>query len=152
MYNTGFGVMLTLSERNLFFENFEAGISAGFYYAEGKNLIKKGKSNYDTFMMAPLLINTSYRFEFWDNYSVTPSFSIGFTYINMKHISLSTVTYAPQENTDNTIDPTVKFGLGFGYSITETISVSIAGEYGMFTEESGPIPFAIAGLGIEYRF
>lgn len=152
MYNIGYGGMLTLSEKNLYFRNFEAGVSAGFYYAEEKNLLKDGKSNYDTFMMAPLLINAAYRFEFWDNYSVTPSFSFGFTYINMKYINLNTMTYAPEENTDDIIDPTIKCGLGLGYSITETISVSLTGEYGMFVEESGPISFVIAGLGIEYRF
>jgi len=101
--------------------------------------------------MAPLLINAGYRFEFWDDFSITPSLSMGFTYIRMQYMTLSPL-YEKIEKTDNIIDPTVKCGLGIGYSITDSISVSLTGEYGMFIETGGTIPFVTAGIGIEYRF
>ncbi len=151
MYDTGFGGMLTLTRRNLFINGIEAGIGAGFYYAEGKDLRKEQKSLYHESIMAPLLVNAGYRFEFWDGFSIAPSLSMGFTYIRMTYMTLTPI-YEKIESTENIVDPTVKCGLNIGYSITDLISVSLTGEYGMFIETGGSIPFVTAGIGVELRF
>jgi len=151
MADIGYGGMLTYTEKNWLFDGFDGGISAGFYYLSGKNLIDEGKSEYHRFMIAPLLINAGYRFTFGDSFSIIPSLSFGAAYFNMTYMKYDTVKME-EEITENFVDPMLKLGLGIEYSIIESFSVSLTGEYGMFIEMSGPMQFASAGVGLNYKF
>ncbi len=151
MADIGYGGMLCLTERNLYFDGFETGIGTGFYYAEGKDRIKEGKPLFHRFLIAPLLINAGYRFNFWESFSVIPTISLGAAYFNMTYLKYDSIKM-DEEITENFVDPMVKCGVGIEYSITESFSVSLISEYGMFIEMSGPMEFITAGIGVNYRF
>ncbi len=151
----GYGGLIKFSERNILFKRFEVGIGAGFYYMDGKDLIEKGKSLYNRFLIIPLLVNTGYRFTFGDSFSIAPSLSLGASFININYMSKKLTTMgdlAEINETGNTIDPTAKAGLGIEYRITDSISFSLQGEYGLFVEKGGSMPFATATLSTDYRF
>ncbi len=152
MYNIGYGGMLTLTERKLFIEQFEVGISAGFYYATGKDLLKENKPKYLDYMIIPILINTGYRIELPYSFSVIPTLSLGAAYAEMKYIKNDSNTFQEVEKKVSTIDPAVKCGLGVEYKINESISMSISGEYGVFIETGETIDFLVADIGIYYKF
>jgi fibronectin type 3 domain-containing protein len=151
MADMGYGGMLMYAEKNLLFDGFETGLGAGFYYLPGNDLIYKSKSKFHRFLIAPLLINTSYRFLLGDSFAVIPSLSLGAAYFNMTYMKYDSVKME-EEITENFVDPMVKLGLEIEYSITESFSVSLTGEYDMFIEISGPMQFASAGIGLNYRF
>jgi hypothetical protein len=102
-------------------------------------------------MIAPLLVNMGYRFRFGDSLSIIPSLSLGAAYFNMTYMKYDVIKME-EEITENFVDPMVKLGLGIEYSITESFSVSLTGEYGMFIEMSGPMQFASAGIVFQYRY
>ncbi len=152
MYNTGYGGMFNYTGRNILINRFEAGIGIGFYYAKGKEIIKDNKPEYLNYMLVPLFINSGYRIELPYNFSFTPMLSFGGAYTRMTYIRRDSITLNEVEKTKSFIDPVVKCGLAIEYNITDSISLSLSGEYGMFVEKDGPVDFIIAGIGVGYRF
>ena len=158
MYRPGYGGMINLTKRGLFLNDFKAGIGAGFYYLPGKNLLDESKPEYHRAMMAPLLLNTAYRINIADSFSFFPALSMGAAYLNITYmykdtdIIIETGNHKKTETSKNFIDPMFTAGLGIEYRLTESFSISVLGEYGMFIERSGPLSFAIAGVGLNYRF
>lgn len=152
MYNIGYGGSLSYTRRNIFFENVEAGIEAGLYYATGKNLLTEGKPLYHDYLMVPILLHGAYRFELPYNLSIAPSLSVGVSYSAMKYSKRDAATFLMQEKTTNSVDQCIRAGLGIEYQINETFAISLSAEYGMFIEKDGPISFMVTGIGISYRF
>jgi len=152
MAETGFGGMINLNRRNLFFKGFTTGIGTGLYYAPGKDNFDGNNKNYDRFIILPLLINTGYRFNTANRFYIIPSISYGASYLNFSYEYFVPSTLKMKDENKNTIDPTVKGGLRIEYKITGLCSLTMSGEYGSFIEKSGAMPFAIASLGVDYIF
>jgi len=152
MAKTGYGGMINFTRRNLFIKRFEAGIDTGFYYASGKDLIDEGKPNYDRFLIVPLLAHTGYKVWFKNGFSFIPTVSLGAAYFNSKYMNFDKATLKKTDVNDNFIDPMVKIGIGVEYLVTEPFSISMTGGYGMFIEKDGPMSFATAGIGLNYKF
>jgi len=152
MAKTGYGGMINLTRRNLFVKRFEAGIDTGFYYVPGKDLIDDGKPDYDRFLIVPLLAHTGYKVWIKNGFSFIPTVSLGAAYFNSKYMNFDETTLKKTDTTDNFIDPMVRIGISMEYLVTEPFSISMTGGYGMFIEKDGPMHFATAGIGLNYKF
>ena len=152
MAGLGYGGMLDYTRRNVFFDGFELGAGAGFYYTPGKDRLEEDRPKYHRFLIAPFMLNAGYRFWFGENFSVMPFISLGGAYFNMTYMNYDSFTLGETEINKNFVDPMAMCSLAIEYSMTETLSLSLNGGYGMFIEKSGPMQFVTAGMGIKYRF
>jgi len=152
MAGMAYGGMINLTERNLFFSGFEAGLGAGFYYASGKDMSEKQKPVFENFIIAPLFLNAAYRIILGESFSIAPAISFGAGYIGISYKTRDAVTRLETKKSKSTIDPVFKGGILTEYIFTESFGISLQADYGMFIEKDGNMPFASAALGFHYIF
>lgn len=152
MAGIGYGGMINYTRTGFIFSGVEAGFGAGFHYLPGEDLSEKKQMEYSPFLVAPILINLGYRIQLGDSFAVIPSVSGGGAYIQIDYTKKGTNSSDDKKVSDYSIDPAVKGGITLELLVCESVSISLYGEYGTFFEESGTMPFAAAGLGIDYRF
>ena len=152
MAGTGYGGMFSFGTRYLFSGGFDAGLGAGFYHAQGKDLSGENKSKYNSFMIIPVLLNTGYRINTNSNFSISPSVSFGMSYIAISYKNMNSLTSVIVERSKKTFDPTVMAGIGMEYTVSVSFAVSVNGSYGMLIEKDGPMQFASMSVGFKYMF
>ncbi len=150
MYNVGFGGLFTFSNRSLFLKNFEGGVSLGFYYMPGKNLLDEKDKIYQNFMMAPLYLFINYNIRIGDSFIIKPVISFGGVYIDMMYLDASAAS-SPNKHLQ-IFGLSFKGGLAAEYRFTDFIAISAGCEYGAIIQNTGLLSFILANVGISYSF
>ncbi len=152
MYEIGYGGLISISERNFIFKNFEAGIALGFYYMQGKNILAEKNLDYQTLMFAPLYLTAEYNFRIGDSFAIKPGLSIGGVYLDAKYVDRNRTAVEGRDMHLQTFEPAFKAGLSARYMFTDYLSLTAGCEYGAVVEKNGLLSFITANAGIGYSF
>jgi len=152
MYGPGYGGEISLTGRNLLFENFEGGISLGFYSLQGKDLLDKKNKDYDRMMFAPAYLTAGYNLGLSYRFSIKPVLSFGGAYIDMKYYDRNKVVENEDDQHLRKFEAAFKAGLTAEYRLTDTLSFSAGCEYGAVVEKSGLLSFIVGNACIAYYF
>jgi len=150
MYNPGYGGMFTFSGRNLLFINSEVGISLGYYYLQGKDLLDEKNKDYLSYMLIPLYLTAGYNIGIGESFCIKPVISLGSAYVDARYKDALTGS-SPDKNLKE-IFPSLKIGLYADYKFTNALSFSVACEHGTVFENGGRLSFIQANAGIAYSF
>lgn len=151
MADTGYGGMLSITKRDFLFDGLETGAGIGFHYLPGKGLLENGKLQYNRFAVTSMLFNAGYRLRIVKDFYLIPVLSPGAAFINMAYIRKDSVTGEEVRKSVSSFDPVCRCRFELEYIINQSVSISINGEYGAFIEMSGVMPFAAAGIALQYR-
>lgn len=150
MYNSGYGGMFTFSERNWMFENSELGISLGYYYLQGKDLLEEKNKDYQYYMFIPFYLTGGYNIRIGENFCFKPVISFGCAYVDARYKDALTAS-SPDKKLQE-FYPASKIGLYGNYKFTSALCFSVGCEYGAVFENGGRLSFVIANAGIDYSF
>ena len=129
MFDPGYGGMLNIGLRNFMFQNFEAGLSGGYYTFKGKE-----EKNTDSMFMIPLTVYAGYHLGIGSWFSFFPFVKIGESYSMVKYTGLS------GETEKTIIDPVAAVGLTLTAG-GERFTFSVGADYGFLYESAGMKPF-----------
>lgn len=152
MFSMGYGGMFSISERDLFLNNFEGVISIGFYSLKGKDLIEEKNKEYKDLMFVPFYLNAAFCMDITGNFSIKPFVSMGFALLDVNYIDRNKTVAEGREEELNLFEPACTGGLSMEYRITSALSVSAECGYGAVVEKSGLLSFISANAGIAYSF
>ncbi len=129
MFGPGYGGMFNIGFRNLFFQNFETGLSGGYYTFKGKE-----EKNTDSMFMIPVTAYAGYHLGIGDWFSFFPFVKAGESYSVVKYTGLA------GETNKTVVDPIAAAGL----SLTaggDSVTFSVGADYGFLYESAGVKPF-----------
>jgi len=129
MFGPGYGGMLNIGLRNFMFQNFEAGLSSGYFTLNGKE-----EKNTDSMFMIPVTVYAGYHMDISDWFSIFPYAKVGESYSVVKYTSKS----VDKEKT--IIDPVISGGLALTAG-GDRFTFSIGADYGLLYESAGVKPF-----------
>jgi fibronectin type 3 domain-containing protein len=152
MYNVGFGGMLSFSARNLFFYNFEGGVSLGFYYLPGKDLQDEKNKKYNDFMLVPAYLYAGYNIGIAAGFCLKPVISIGGAYLDVKYFDRNKTISEGRDIHMQIFEISFKAGITAEYRFENSLSVTLGCEYGAIIEKSGLLHFIVLNAGISYSF
>jgi len=152
MFGVAYGGELSLSERNLFFENFEAGVNIGFYSMQGKDLLDEKNKDYDKMMLAPGYLTAGYNIMIGDSFSIKPVLSFGGAYVGMKYYDRNRTAAEGRDRDLSIFEPAFKAGLSAEYRFTDYLLISAGCAYGAVVEKSGMLNFILVNAGIGFSF
>jgi hypothetical protein len=141
----GYGGVLSISRTNLFFRNFEGGVSPGFYY------MHENDKDYKRMLIAPLYLTAGYRIGIGNSFLIKPLISAGGAYVDAKYLDRTKIL-SEQDSHLMTFEPTAKGGLFSEYILINSLTLSLGCEYGAIIEKNGILHFAAAHAGINYSF
>ena len=152
MYNDGFGGIFTLSRNNTFFNNFEAGISTGFFFLFGEDLTDKNNKTYQDLVVVPFYLTTGYNICLGKSFVIKPVLSFGGTYLDAYYTDYNKTDEENKDTDLTVVEPSFKAGITAEFRVTKSVSISAVSEYGFIKENSGLLNFAIFSAGIGYSF
>ncbi len=153
VHKYGYGGLISGSRSNTFFEDFEVGVSLGYWQYKG---VTTETAVVDYSMMVPLIFTSGYRFNVADIFYVIPHIGLGGSY-NYVEYQAEPELYTGygltmEKRSKWSIEPIVLGGVNFEYDITHRFYIMAGGDFGMIIEMSGVIPFATATFGAGMRF
>ena len=152
MFNIGFGGMFSFSGRNMFFYNFEAGISLGCYYMQGKKLLEEKNLTFQDFIIAPVYIFASYNIWIVKGFYLKPVLSVGGAYLDVKYLDRNKTILEGRDKHLQIFEFAFKAGISAEYRFTNSLSVSVGCEYSAILQNTGLLHFLIVNAGIGYSF
>jgi len=129
MFEPGFGILGSVNFKNFFYQNFEWGLSGGAVQLNGKDSDK-----YESMTLIPVTLDIGYHFHFTESLSLMPYISAGYTYLDIKYISLF------QDKNKTAYEPSARGGAALSAEF-DYFNLSAGGDYGLIYEESGVKPF-----------
>lgn len=129
MFDPGYGGMFNIGFRNLFFQNFEAGLNGGYYTFKGKD-----EKNSDSMFMIPVAAYAGYHLGIGNWFSFFPFVKMGESYSMVKYTGLV------GETEKTIIDPVAAAGLSLTAG-SDTFIFSVGADYGFLYESVGMKPF-----------
>lgn len=145
--NNGYGLSSKIKWNNLFLKNFNLGFDSGVLYSQGKDLIDSRSQQYDRFLLFPMYLSISYDFGLSDSFFISPEFSAGIVYYDIKLYDYTTGASGDSERSETFISPAIKAGFTGNYKISDSIIASIGCEYGIIVEKNDLLCFAIFSFG-----
>ncbi len=148
IHTVGFGILINSEWQNVFFKNFNLGVSVGYWELQGRsNLI----SSIDYSMMVPFLGTISYRITPTEFFSIIPRIAIGYS-INYVAYRIEPELYTGYgldrvSRTKIAFEPMMLAGFAFQWEITNRVYLNAGGDFGMIFEPAGAITFV--GVSIE---
>jgi len=152
MSDIGYGASAELSFKDILFNTFDAGFSAGYYYSGGQDLKQANSQIYSRFILLPLFLYTSYNAELSENLSVVPGISIGAAYIDVEYEDYTINTAYGDLKKSRFIEPAVKAGLSLNYKLSRRTGITTSCYYGIIIEEERLINFAVISAGVVFFF
>lgn len=152
MYNSGYGGTLSLSAKKIFFRKFEIGISPGFYYMHGNELIDSKNRDYKTLSFAPIYLTSGYNIVLNKNFCIRPVLSFGGAYLDAKYINRNEIYTKGETQHLHTFEHSLKGGLYAEYRYNKIYSISTGCEYGTVIEKNNNLKFINYNAGIGYSF
>jgi hypothetical protein len=152
MYDMGYGGMISYSMRNIFFDNFEGGLSLGFYYMKGNDRIEESNKDYQSLMFVPLYLSTFYNIGIGDSFTIKPGLSFGGAYLDSEYLDLNKTVSEGREVHLRVFEPSFKAGFTAEYNVAELYSISALCEYGSIIEKGGMLGFMLISVGVVYSF
>jgi fibronectin type 3 domain-containing protein len=152
MNNIGFGGMISFSLQNLFFMNFEMGLTAGFYYLQGKDQQDMKNILYQDFFLIPVYLTAAYNIRFGTVFILKPVVSAGGTYIDMKFFDRNKTAAEGQNMHLQIFSFSFKAGLVSEFRISDTLSLSLGCEYGAIVQNKGLLSFIMLNAGVGFYF
>ncbi|HOP62388.1 MAG TPA: fibronectin type III domain-containing protein [Spirochaetota bacterium] len=125
MFCPGYGGTFNIGFRNLLFQNFEAGINAGYFTFTGKE-----ENNTDSMFMIPVTAYAGYHMGVGDWFSFFPFVKAGGSYSEVKYIS----AFIEKEKT--IIDPLAAAGISLTAG-SDRFIFSAGADYGFLYESAG---------------
>jgi hypothetical protein len=130
----GYGGTVSLTKRNFFINNLEAGISAGFYYLPGKENIGSDIESIQSTGRAffiPLSLNAGYRFTITEKIDAVPYLSAGGAYLDMIYTERDSNSLLDKEKRLMGFGPTAGAGVSFEYQLSDTFFIGLRSEFGL---------------------
>lgn len=132
----GYGADIDVSKRDILFNDFELGFTAGFLTAEGKKKIGEGNSNVTLLNMYPAALFTAYRIPVWfdrfghyDVISFFPKLSAGVLVMQMEYELLDNAGNVDEKKSALVLEPFVKGGLFAEFGAARHFFLTVGGEY-----------------------
>jgi len=144
----GYGGNLDISRRDLFFNDFELGLTGGYLKVEGKKKIGNGNSNVKSLNMYPAALFTAYRiplsfnrFGLYDNLSFYPRLSAGVMVMQFNYELLDNTGAVDETKKALILEPFVKAGLFAEVGFSRNFFFTAGAEYSYMID-------SIQGLGM----
>jgi hypothetical protein len=150
MFNIGFGGIFSFSGRNMFFFNFEAGVSLGCYYMQGKNLLDEKNKIFQDFIIAPVYFFGSYNIWLVKGLYLKPVLSAGGAYLDCTY--KDALSAANPYKHLQIFEFAFKAGISAEYRFANSLSASVGCEYSAILQNTGLLHFLIINAGIGYSF
>ncbi|MBN1499602.1 MAG: fibronectin type III domain-containing protein [Spirochaetes bacterium] len=149
MAETGYGSEFMFTWDDVYFENFEPGFGAGFYYLKGKDLLEERNLDFNRFFFLPLYLSAGYNFQLSINFSVKPVFSIGTALMNAQYEDdLSSGDY---DRNILILEGMCKLGIYFNYKISYHWLLTLGSEYSMLIEKNDSMNCVLLHAGMIYK-
>ncbi len=153
IHKYGCGGLISGSRANTFFEDFEVGVSLGYWQYKG---VTTETAVVDYSMMIPLIFSAGYRYNIADIFYIIPHIGLGGSY-NYVEYQAEPELYtgyglAMEKRSKWSIEPLVLAGVTFEFDITHRFYIMAGGDFGMIVEMNGVVPFAMATVGAGMRF
>jgi hypothetical protein len=145
LVEAGYGGTASISVENMFIRNSLFGIETGYWYFPGK------KNNVDYCTMIPTFITIGYHYNIFDTFYVQPLISAGAAYNTMNWDKYSSTDGTYKFAKESEIESVVKAGVGFGYVLSDLLSVQIGAEYCIILEQKH-LGFLLMNAGVGVNF
>lgn len=152
MSGTGYGLSISFIRNIIISDSMNAGITAGFYNSEGKDLTDSNSRHYKEFNYIPFYFSANYVLNMNHYFSIEPELSAGGIYFRAEYTDHSTGPLSDSDKSIKKIEPSFKAGLSLRYRFKKSFSASISSDYGIITESSGLISFLLINAGVSYHF
>ncbi len=151
----GYGGTLSLREQNFFITGLDTGISAGFYYMQGKgdpgSETESIQSTGRAFFI-PVSLNAGYRLNITKTISVLPYISAGGAYLDMLYTERDSNSLLDTEKHLRTFGPIAGAGISFDYLISKSVYLFLRSEAGlMIHKDISGYPFMKFELAAGYK-
>ena len=140
MFGPGYGGMLNIGLRNFMFQNFEMGLSSGYYTFKGKE-----EKNTDSMFMIPVTVYAGYHLWIGDWFSLFPFAKAGGAYSSVKYTSLAV------EKEKTITDPIAAAGLSLTAG-SDSFTFSVGADYGFLYESAVVKPFYEGFISLGMKF
>ena len=153
IHTVGFGFLINSEWQNVFFKNFNIGISVGYWELQGKsNLI----SSIDYSMMVPFFATVSYRIAPASFISIIPRIAIGYS-INYVAYRVEPELYTGYgldriSKTRIAFEPLMLAGFAVQWELSYRAYLNVGGDFGMIFERGGPLTFVGVSIEAGIRF
>ena len=148
----GYGGTVCFRVNDLFIDNLNSGIEAGFYYIPGKDEIDTIGQNVKRLNYASLGLRTGWDFKISKKISFTPSLLIGAAYIDLSYRQRDFETMKDSEKSAKGFDPLVEASLSLEYNISGSFHIGVNAGYGALVETKRMLQFAKTGISCGVRF
>ena len=142
----GYGALLYAYKNDFIFNDFDAGLMAGYWYFTGKG------DTVDSSFMVPLMASLRYNFPVTPDIYLTPAIGCGYWYNSIEYMKLNQATLQMEKVTESAFEPAVYCVLTLDYRINERISATAGAGYGALFESDGRVDLVTINAGLELLF
>jgi hypothetical protein len=124
---TGFGGAVGFTHQDMFIDNLEGGVKAGFYYLSGKDKIGTNIIKTERIYFVPITMHAGYRFRLSESMSVIPYLAAGAAYMDMPYTK--NIESLPEKRHLKTFGPIAGAGISFKYATSDSFYFGLSAEY-----------------------
>ena len=155
----GYGANIDISRRDLLFNDFESGITAGYLKVDGKKKIGDGNSDIDSFNIVPAALFAAYRipymfdkFNHYDIISFFPKLSAGIMTIMTDYKLYDNKGFVDRKKSSVVFEPFIKAGIFAEYGISRNFFLTFGGEFTYMIDSIKGLGMINIPLSAGYRF
>ncbi len=143
LYGPGYGGTLTAGMSGLPLDGLDLGVTAGCWYFEGEY------RDTDSAWIAPVLAALRYRLNLFGGLYAVPAVELGYAYCRTTFKKRNASTFALDTVTESAFEPMGIAGLSLLRRITDTISLTAGGRYGVIYEQDESMRMVCVRAGAE---
>lgn len=141
MLKPGWGAMMTVGTKNVFFRGFDIGITAGYWSFEGNY------RDIESSVMVPALAMARWRYTILDGLWAAPTARIGYSYNTIDYKKRNPSTFALDTVSESAFEPMALGGVDIHWKAWKSLTVSAGASYGAVFEKGETMTLVELHLG-----